>query len=48
MGHPFLTFFIVVLSWVGMALILQKVFAPTPIPGGGGNGFKSDDFVKKD
>ncbi|GAA5904768.1 uncharacterized protein JCM6883_003897 [Sporobolomyces salmoneus] len=48
MSHPFLTFFAVVSSWVGLALILQKVFAPSPTSGTGGNSFKSDEYVKKD
>ncbi|GAA5956471.1 hypothetical protein JCM3765_003455 [Sporobolomyces pararoseus] len=48
MSHPFLTFFIVVVSWVGLALFLQKLFAPTQGSVGGVNSFKPDDFVKKD
>lgn len=49
MAHPFLTFFLVVFSWVGLALLLQKIFA-SPVTSGpsGGSAYKSDDVVKKD
>ncbi|GAA6012954.1 hypothetical protein JCM11491_000919 [Sporobolomyces phaffii] len=49
MAHPFLTFFLVLLSWVGLAVLLQKLFAsPISNASNGGNGYKSDGFVKKD
>lgn len=47
MSHPFVTFFAVVSSWVGLALLLQKIFAPSH--GSGANAsYKADEFVKKD
>ncbi|GAA5941652.1 uncharacterized protein JCM15063_002631 [Sporobolomyces koalae] len=50
LAHPFITFFLVLTSWIGLALLLQKVFASTPDAAGssGITGFKSNDFAKKD